>query len=344
MRPPTAVDLSVLHQRNVNTYYAKSVAGAADVTLTSPELAAGSLEFTGPITANISVIFVLAAENQGQYWKLKNSTSGPFKLTVKATGQTGFPLERFEMVSAVFNGTDMLRSAPQKLSRRYELKWVACQRGKPSLNADIQSATEAVREIADPDFEVLGTNMTSALSTFNAEGGNRLTTAGADNDQAILLPHLDANQSPWTQITWGTDQETEWECHLKTGAAITNQILWAGLKLTNTPTAATDNDSVYLRYQNGVNGGRWQALYSIANADTAVDTGIPVALSTEYHVRIAIDAARVARVYLNGLLVATTTALTDATDFIPYIGVQASGEAAAKSLIVFGEAISRKYA
>ena len=42
------------------------------------------------------------------------------------------------------------------------------------------------------NFEVLGTNMTTALATRNATvAAVTLTTAGADEDQAILCPHLD---------------------------------------------------------------------------------------------------------------------------------------------------------
>lgn len=231
---------------------------------------------------------------------------------------------------------------PQRtLGRRSSRLWIAGERGKPSLNADIQNAAEATRMIADPDFEVLGTNMTSALSTFNAEGGINLTTAGADNDQAILLPHLDANQSSWAQWTWGTDKKTYWQARIRSGASIAAAILWAGLKLTNTPTTATDNDQVFFRYQNGVNSGKWQAIYSIGNTDSANDSGVTVAAATEYVLEIAIDASRIARFFINNSLVLTSTALTDATDFIPYIGVQASGAAAAKSVTVYGQYISR---
>lgn len=343
MRRQGPVDLSVFSRRDLLAYGSKSVT-SADVTLTDLEMQPGTIEFTGALTADRIVNFPLVADNQGQTWRLKNSTSAPFKLTVKVTSQTGFVLERGELVNAVCSSTpDLIRSDANKIPRRYELKWVAGQHGKPGLNTLLTNSV-ANYAITDRDFEVLGTNMTSALCTYNAEGGIKLTTAGADNDQGILVPHLLTNGSPWTAITWGTDQETEWEAHLKSGSSIASTILWAGLKLTNTPTAATDNDSVYVRYQNAVNSGKWQALYSINNVDTAVDAGITVAADTEYHVKIKIDASRIARVSINGLVVATSTALTDATDFIPYVGVMASGAAAAKSLLVFGQAISRKYA
>ena len=55
------------------------------------------------------------------------------------------------------------------------------------------------------NFEVLGTNMTTALATRNATvAAVTLTTAGADEDQAILCPHLDSGQAAWTGVKWGT--------------------------------------------------------------------------------------------------------------------------------------------
>ena len=226
------------------------------------------------------------------------------------------------------------------LPTRYELKWVAGERGKPGINADIQDATEAVRMIADPNFEVLGTNGVSASTAYYAEGGITLTTAGANNDQVIIAPHLDASQSPWTQVTWGTDKETVWECDISTSSNITANIIWAGLKLTNTSTTATDDNQVFFRYAAATNSGKWQAIYSIGGTDTADDSGVTVAVSTRYHLKVTIDSSRIARMYINGVLVSTSTALTDATDFIPYIGVQAT-TGAAKSVVVHGQSISR---
>ena len=62
------------------------------------------------------------------------------------------------------------------------------------------------------------------------------------------------------------------------------------------------------------------------------------------HLRVSIDSCRIARFYLNGALVATSTALTNATDFIPYIGIAADGAGAAKHMYIYGQAIGRKYA
>ena len=221
------------------------------------------------------------------------------------------------------------------------LYWTAGARGKPALNADIQNASTATHMIADPDFELLGTNAASSCAAFNPEGGITLTTTTTSGDQVILCPHLDSNQSAWAQWTWGTDRCVEWECIFATPATITSMIVWAGLKLTNTPVIATDNDQVFIRYEAGVNSGKWQVTSSIGGTDTTESNCPTVTASTFYRVTISIDPARVARVYLNDTLLHTTTALTDATDLIPYIGVQTATNGA-RSIVGYGQQIQRK--
>jgi hypothetical protein len=225
------------------------------------------------------------------------------------------------------------------LSDRFELKWVAGQRGKPGINADIQNATESVRMIADPDFEVLGTNGTSALSTYNVEGGITFTTDTGANDQMILVPHLDGNQSAWGTVTWGTDKETVWECLIETSGDIVDCVIWAGLKLTNTSVVATDADQVFFRFADG-DDEFWHTVSSIGNSDTDTASTVTVAVSTKYHLKIVIDSARLASFYINGVLIRTTAALTTTTDLIPYIGVQ-STTTDAVAINIYGQAISR---
>ena len=100
------------------------------------------------------------------------------------------------------------------------------------------------RGIANRDFEVLGTNMTTALTTFSSDrAAIRITTAGADQDQSIIAPHLDTNQTAWTNIKWGTENQVEWECAISL-PTIVNQKVWAGLKLTNDQLIATDDDQL----------------------------------------------------------------------------------------------------
>lgn len=280
-------------------------------------------------------VFAFAADDTVVEWG--NGTNSP---DVKTFGNIATAYKLWDASASEERYFGPARFTNHSLPTRYGLRWVAGQRGKPSLNADINSATEATREIADPDFEILGTNASSDDSTFFAEGGITFTTDGGGTDSVILLPHLDANQTAWAQVTWGTDKQTEWECDITTDADITACVIWAGLKLTNTATTTTDAKQIFFRYAPATNSGEWEAISSINNSDDAHDTNVAVAASTRYHLKIAIDSSRIGRFYINGSLVETSAALDNTTDLIPYIGILES-EAVGKVLNIHGQSISR---
>jgi len=310
----------------------------SNILIVNPQSSGNSEALLFPSAANIRGPYTVV--NIGTKAIAVQNSAGVLKLYIPA-GEVGIVVSNGSAIYGYLAPQADRPSYTNRIGERFALRWIAGQRGKPSLNADIQNAAEGTRMIADPDFEVIGTNMTSALCTFNAEGGITLTTAGADGDEAILQPHQDANQTAWKQVTWGTDQETVWECLLKTGANITNAIIWAGLKLTSAEAKGTDNDAVYVRYEDDVSGGVWEVEDSIGGVDVVTNTGLAVAVSTKYRIKIVIGADRIARVYINGALVRTTAALTNATDLIPYIGVAADGAAAAKAITIYGQDISR---
>ena len=199
---------------------------------------------------------------------------------------------------------------------------------------------------ANRNFEVLGTSAVSSDVTQYVEGGISVATHGATNDSTIILPHLVATQSPWTKWTWGTDQQTHWECSFQTPAAVTSCVIWAGLKKTNTPTLTTDTDQAYIVLDTtaGASPTYWHAVYSISNTDTdtACTSIAAVAATTNYHFVIDIDASRIARFYINGTLVVTSTALADAVDLIPYFGIKDLSAGSARTARLFHESITRK--
>ena len=257
-----------------------------------------------------------------------------------------------------------------KDTRRYYLEeWFA---QLPKLNAvniidpDADDASAlALHVLANKNFEVLGTNMTSALSTRNATAaGITITTAGADQDQSILAPHLDSNQSAWTGTLWGTENQVSWECSINTNA-IDNQKLWAGLKLTNDQLVATDANQAFFKFQTDATNSeaftdftKWHFVHSIGGTDYISQIPITVAANTPYHFKIEIDSDRKASIFVNGIQYNVTTtsgstggtavtsgttktaALTDDVDFIPYIGIEA-GAAAAEAVNIHYTAISR---
>ena len=270
---------------------------------------------------------------------------------------------------------DRTMGDPAKDARRYYLEeWFT---KKPGLNAvaiidpDADSASAlAAYVIANKDFETLGTNMTTALTTFSAtHGGILMTTAGADQDQAILLPHLDTNQTAWSGTKWGTENSVEWECSISL-PAIDNQKVWAGLKLTNDQLVATDNNQIFFKFQTDATNSEafsdftyWHLVHSIGGTDYISQIPVTVAADTPYHLKISIGSDRKATCFINGVqynvtstagstggtavtavqpgvAAAKTAALTDDTDFIPYIGIEA-GAAAAEAINVHYQSISR---
>ena len=248
---------------------------------------------------------------------------------------------------------------------------------KPGLNAvsiidpDADSASAlAAYVIANRDFETLGTNMTTALTTFpGTSAGIKMTTAGADQDQAILLPHLDANMSAWSKVLWGTENSVEWECSIML-PALDNQKVWAGLKLTNDQLVATDDDQIFFKFQSDATNSEafttfanWHLVHSIGGTDYISKLPIAVAANTPYHLKIVIDSDRKATIFVNGVQYNITStagstggtavtaveagkaatksaALTNDVDLIPYVGIEA-GAGVAEAINVHWTSISR---
>jgi hypothetical protein len=246
----------------------------------------------------------------------------------------------------------------------------------PGVNGDLASTTESTNTPVNRSFEILGTNHTSALATYSATvAGMTITTDTADQDRMIVAPHLDTKQGAWTGTKWGTENQVHWECGIRTSSAIDNQKIWAGLKLTNDQLPQTDANQAYFYFATDATNGQALStytplyfIYSVAGTDYLTNTGITVAASTNYHLKIKFDSDRKMEIFVNGVqygvtqTAATTfdgstsvtgttqatiddktqksTAMTNDIDLIPYIGIEA-GDGAAAALDVQFEAISR---
>ena len=243
---------------------------------------------------------------------------------------------------------------------------------RPCINADLTSGTDATREPANKNFEVLGNNISSDDVTFAATtGGILLQPDGANGDQVIVLPHLDSDQTAWTGTKWGTENQVQWECAIRTDAAdIDDTTIWAGLKLTNTPTMATDDDQAYFIY--GAEDDDAGALttnanlhfvYSVGGTDFVTDLGTAVAAATDYRLGIQIDSDRKVSAWVNGVQYGLTTvadadgvavspatgiesslsvALTDDIDLIPYVGIM-NQAGTQRDMVLYYEKMSRVF-
>ena len=213
-------------------------------------------------------------------------------------------------------------------------------------NADASHADNTAiilaRANANMNFEITGTNADIAdFSWSGINGGLLLETGSADNDQVIVHPHLLAKHTAWASVLWGTENQVVWEAQLMSTAVITPILVWAGLKLTSDPTTATDDNQVFFKFDTDVASETTiHCIYSIAGTDVTVDSGITYAAATEYNLRIEIDSDRIAHFFINDAEVATSTALTDNIDLIPYVGVQQLGSGDS-SLVLCYEKISR---
>ena len=264
---------------------------------------------------------------------------------------------------------DRTISDPAKDARRYYLEEWFLQR--PGLNANIdQASTVEVQRALNRNWEALGTNMTTALCTFaTTSAGVLATTAGADEDQAILTPHLDTAATAWAGALWGTENSVHFETSIML-PALDNQKVWAGLKLTNDQLVATDANQIFFKYQTDATNSEafsdysyWHLVHSIGGTDYISQIPVTVAANTPYHLKIEIDSDRKATCFINGVQYNITStsgstggtavtavqpstaatksaALTDDIDLIPYVGIEA-GAGAAEAVNVHYVACSR---
>ena len=264
---------------------------------------------------------------------------------------------------------DRTMGDPAKDARRYYLEEWFLQR--PGLNANIdQVSTVEVQRALNRNWEALGTNMTTALCTFaTTSAGVLATTAGADEDQAILTPHLDTAATAWAGALWGTENSVHFETSIML-PAIDNQKVWAGLKLTNDQLVATDANQIFFKFQTDATNSEafsdysyWHLVHSIGGTDYISQIPVTVAANTPYHLKIEIDSDRKATCFINGVQYNITStsgstggtavtavqpstaatksaALTDDIDLIPYVGIEA-GAGAAEAVNVHYVACSR---
>lgn len=198
---------------------------------------------------------------------------------------------------------------------------------------------------ANLDFEILGVNAANANSVNDVEGGNQLTTAGADGDEMILTPHVDTKQSAFNVTLMKPNAEPRFETLLRPGASIADAILWAGLKLTGAEAVVTDDDQAYFRYEDDVNAGKFQAVVSIGGVDVSTDLGIAPEAEVDIHLSIEIDDERKPHFFIDGEEVFVgPSAMTAAAALKPFVGVAADGDASAKVATCRWLKVSRLYA
>lgn len=226
---------------------------------------------------------------------------------------------------------------------RLHYSWIAGKEGIPGLAADYVTDLGATHAPLNREMIIVGAaGALSALATVGVEGGVVLTTGGTGDDEMSITPNTTAEASGWAGVAWSTDREPRFECDLVIGASLVDVEHSAGLSLTLAVDVATDND--FVKFWLGDGDANWQLAYQIGGTGAVeVDTGVVAVINTRLHFIIDVDEDRIARCYIDGVLVATTPALTDTLDtLLPFITIGDTG-AAARAMTVYSVSLSREY-
>lgn len=220
----------------------------------------------------------------------------------------------------------------------------------PLINADVlitdtnpTLAQMALRLRANRNFEVVentgATAVASADVAFSARGGIRLTSKTTANDAIVLRPHLDTTQTAWGAASAFLSQQSPRAETQVSLVAITTCVARFGLfedvaqpADTGVAGAGSDDNAAFIYFDEDTSAN-WQCVINVGGTDTVYDSGVAVAAATEYRLSIHVDSSRIPRFYINGVLVATGTALTTAVSLVPMVSI-ATDTTAAKSLDV----------
>tara|TARA_R100001015_G_C4556973_1_gene117605 strand:- start:115 stop:852 length:738 start_codon:yes stop_codon:yes gene_type:complete len=181
---------------------------------------------------------------------------------------------------------------------------------------------------ANDHWALDGTNVDETkVSYAGSQPGLRVFTLGGDNDQVILHPKIGnqgnntdlINTSPWRNVNFYSEYQTELNVAISTDSNITNVAIWAGMKLTTTGSYATDNDQAYFLYATDddlgalTTNGNLHFVYSIGGTDYITDLGVTVTADTVYRLKLAFDENRKISVFVNDIQYGLTSTPTTTT-------------------------------
>jgi len=227
---------------------------------------------------------------------------------------------------------------------RMNLVWHHLQ-GKAGIAADTSSTTHAVARIADRDMMLSGLNITSATSAAEVEGGKTYAVVASTVNAVCLESNTLTNGSPWTEFDWDTDQEIEWECHLRVDDALTDRFFKCGLGLIpSTVDLTTDDDYVGFWAQDD---GAVDFVYNVGGGtDVAVASLFTALAGDTIHLAIKFDAQQYFTGYINGVPVqaAPKTFQGNRTAaLLPFIAtLEDTSGAADPKISVYGMSMSKR--
>ena len=157
---------------------------------------------------------------------------------------------------------------------------------------------------SDQDFIISGTNFAEGNVTHSTSGGLVLTTTDAAANQCVIFPLTATDvDTGFSNKVWDTGAESACEWGFTTDSRIDNQIIFAGLKITDlsaeySTATGTDDNQVYVDYIAGSNNNKFLVRYSYGGTDVTIDSGLTMVASTSYWVKIAFDSSKYVDVFI----------------------------------------------
>ena len=187
----------------------------------------------------------------------------------------------------------------QGRGRRLNLVWHHLQ-GKAGIAADTVNTTHSIARIADRDMMLSGANITSATSAAEVEGGKTYAVVAGTTNAVVMEPNTLADGSPWTEIDWATDEEPEWEAHIRIDDVLTDRFFKCGLGLIpSTIDLTTDDDYAGFWCQDD---GALDYVYNVGGGTDVAVSSFATALAGDIiHVALKFDKSQYFTGYINGL-------------------------------------------
>jgi hypothetical protein len=220
----------------------------------------------------------------------------------------------------------------------------------------------------NPIYTLTGTGTPNvSYDTSNGYGGMLLTTSATNLHQAIVHPNSSSGHNALNSGVFKTGSRLEFQTSVifPVVPGTLDYSFLAGLKLTDTPLVATDDNQAMFIFGNSTalvgastlaSTTNFLFAYSIGGTDYITDLGLPVVANREYHLKFSMDKNRKIKVFINGIQFGLTstsgsmgttatntydesTALTTNISLYPVVGIQTTG--AAESVVVNYIKVSR---
>lgn len=191
---------------------------------------------------------------------------------------------------------------------------------------------------SDQFFLVAGTNAANAGATQADKGGLKLATAGADNDQEFLAAASNNRFHPKITAT----SQIEFSAQVSVGQiGATSGFSSFGLNenVTAVDPAGTAGDGAMFLSDpaneltattgaTAAQAGNWILCYKVNGADTFAFTNVPIQAGIDVVLEVKIGTDLIADMYIDGVLVGSSPALTSGDSVKAFAGIQAGAAAA----------------